>query len=410
MSKDSSNARKVVRIIHTADFHLGVTFRHIIGSQVTEKRREDFNKNIKYIVDTAIKRKVDLFLISGDVFHRSDPSPRDFVEFAKYVGKLAEAGIHVVVIAGNHDKPKIAGAQNPLQGLIEARAPFFHYIQTLPKRPVILNVKNTRIGIVPIPYIDPRLVKMMPAVGYEEFIKEKIGELKDNPVLKDTDYNILMAHLMLSGAEVTDIFPGYMEEPRVGRKCLYEDFFDYIALGHVHKPQKVSKNIYYPGSIERTSFAEEKEEKAFLYIELSPSETSIEFLPLSCRPMVSQKIIIREASNPLQVLLHSIKMSNIKPGALLKLIIEANIDSWKKIEEKWTTIEDELINNIRILGYSVVKNIYDIPIISRKLVEPQKIPLRKRVLEYIDSLLVDDKIKERAKELAERLMDEVGMP
>jgi len=410
VSKGFSNARKVIRIIHTADFHLGVTFRHIIGSQVTEKRREDFNRNIKYIVDIAIKRKVDLFLISGDVFHRSDPSPRDFVEFAKYVGKLAEAGIHVVVIAGNHDKPKIAGAQNPLQGLIEARAPFFHYIQTLPKRPVILNVKNTRIGIVPIPYIDPRLVKMMLAVGYEEFIKEKIGELKDNPVLKDTDYNILMAHLMLSGAEVTDIFPGYMEEPRVSRKCLYEDFFNYIALGHVHKPQKISKNIYYSGSIERTSFAEEKEEKAFLYIELGPNETNIEFLPLRCRPMVSQKIIVREVSNPLQVLLHSIKMSNIKPGALLKLIIEANIDSWKKIEEKWTTVEDELINNIRVLGYSVVKNIYDIPIISRKLIEPRKIPLRKRVLEYIDSLLVDDKIKERAKELAERLMDEVGMP
>lgn len=410
MNKDSSNKGKTIRIIHTADFHLGVTFRHIIGPRVTEKRREDFNRNIKYIVDTAISRKVDLLLISGDVFHRSDPSPRDFVEFAKHIGRLTEVGIHVVVIAGNHDKPKIAGAQNPLQGLVEARAPFFHFVQTLPRNPIVLNIRDTKIGLVPIPYIDPRLIKSMSSISYEEFIRRKISELKDNTILKDTDYDILMAHLILSGVEVTDIFPGYMDEPRVSKGCLYGDDFDYVALGHVHKPQKVSEKIYYSGSIERISFAEEKENKSFLYVELSPEGVNVETIPLNCRPMVSQKITIYDSSDPLQVLLQSMKNTKIKQGSLLRLIIETSTSAWREIEKKWSLIEDELLNNIKVLGYTITKKFYDISALSHKPMEPQKIPLRKRVIEYIDSLLVNDKVKKRAKELAEELMNEVGIP
>ena len=409
MTKDYSNSPKIIKIIHTADFHLGATFKQIIGPKTEEKRREDFKKNLKYIIDTAIKRNVDLFLISGDIFQRSDPSPKDFVDFARQVGRLAEAGIHTVIIAGNHDKPKIAGAQNPLQGLVEAKAPFFHYVQSLPETPLILDVKDSKIGIVPIPYIDPRIVQMLSGISYEGFIKEKIGTLKDHPEIKDADYTILMAHLILSGAKVSDDFLRYGEEPRVGRGSLYEDHFDYIALGHVHKPQKIGNKICYPGSIERLNFAEEKENKSFLYIEIKPDNISIEEIPLHCRPMITKSVSIAEEVNPIQVILSVIKSLNIEPGTILRLVLEANINTWRKIEKEWNIVEDELLNNLNLFGYSLVRKKYGIPERSLKPIEPRKIPLRTRILEYIDSLVIDERIKKRAKELAEEFMNEVEL-
>ena len=75
------------------------------------------------------------------------------------------------------------------------------------------------------------------------------------------DFKVLMAHAIMSGARVKDIPGLYLNDPKVGREDLCAREFDYVALGHIHQAQKVDRNIYYSGSVERISFAEVDENK-----------------------------------------------------------------------------------------------------------------------------------------------------
>ena len=396
-----------IKLVHTADFHLGATFRTLRGPRLEHVRREDFRRNVERVVTECLKRSVDLLLVSGDVFHYSDPSPRDFVFFARQIGRLAEAGVHVVVIAGNHDLPKVYGAQNPMQGLVEAKAPYFRYLQAVPSEPLVLDLRSTRVGIVPIPYVDPRVVKAAgDRTSYDGFLRDKIGEMRDHEVMADVDYKILMGHFTVTGALLRPIFPSMLEEPRVSRSSLGEESFDYIALGHVHTPQRIGERIYYSGSVERIDFAEEGEGKSFLYVELSPRGLEVEEVPLECRPMVTRRIKLSGSSDPYKAVLEHV--AGVPRGALLRLFVEGDPLVLKMLEEKRGVLEEELFGKLGIAGYAVKREARsgraEIPR------SPSKLQLRERVLEYIESLEVGERLRRRAKELAEELMDEVGLP
>ncbi len=407
-------AGEPLKIIHTADFHLGITARNIIGHEVEEKRRQDLRRNVSRIFDEAIRRNVDLVLICGDVFHRSDPSNRDFVFFAKEVGKVLAKGIKVVIIAGNHDKPRTIGAQNPLQALVEIGTPNFYYIQSLPKEPLIIDIKNDKkVGIIPIPYIDPRLVREISGstMGYEAFVRNKIKEVIGNSEeLMNADYRILMAHLTLTGAIVKKIWSIYITEPKVSISTLNEKFFDYIALGHVHTFQKFSNKVVYPGSIERIDFSEIDEDKGFIYAEIFENSIRIERIPLECRRMISSsKISIVNSRDPVRLILESFKLMDMPPGSIIRLEIEADAESWREFERKRRIIEDYLFGEKKILGYAIKRHLIKMMTSKVEVYPQEKISLRKSILEYINKLRIDEEIKKRALELAEKIMDEEGI-
>jgi len=259
----------VIKGIHIADLHLGTSFRYLTGQGIEELRRNDFVSNFNVAIDEALKRGVDLFIIAGDVFHRAEPTAKDFIAFTHGLGRLINNGIDVVVIAGNHDKPKSSKAKTLLEGLQALGLPKFHYIHTVSRepKPLIIEKGGVKVGIAPLPYVDPRLVKDFD-VPYQAFIRDKVGKLKDHPAISDADFKVLVAHLMIDKAKYLEIFPYFKEEPKVSLSDIHEGFFDYIALGHIHTPQKVGSRAYYSGSIERINFAEKDEDKGFIYFEL----------------------------------------------------------------------------------------------------------------------------------------------
>ena len=405
--------QKVLKIIHTADFHLGVSFRRIIGRNVNETRREDFRKNIKKIFDIAIERDVDLILISGDIFHRSDPSNRDFVFIANQIGRATEKGIYVVAIAGNHDKPKTIDSHNPLQALVEAHAPHFYYFPSTPQKPLVININKenirAQVGIVPIPFIDPRIVYQIGDENYSTFIGNLISMLLDK-LPSTIDYKILMAHLTVRGSQIRRIWSIQINEPDVARSDLKEHEFDYIALGHIHTPQEISKRIIYPGSIERIDFSEADESKSIVYVELSDSGIRIERIPLECRPMISiDTIKIEDQFNPMGVLIDNLDRINIPPGSLLRLQIETSESVWRNLEKYIDALEKYLFDGRRVLGYFIKRRMLkEAP--SEKDISSQIVSLREAVLEYIKAMKIDARVKERALELAKRIMDEVNIP
>lgn len=395
------------KLIHTADLHLGATTTlKVYGPNIDEIRRKDFHNNFAKIVDEALKENVDLFLICGDVFHKSDPSPKDFVEFSEQIGRLTEAGIKIVIIAGNHDRPRVKGGQNPIRGLVEAKHPSLYYIQSTINEPIIIEGKKASVGIVPIPYIDPRVVKYINE-DYEKILKEKINSILENPKMDNVDYKILMAHLIVLGANYKKIFYWLQDEPKINLSNLMEGKFDYIALGHIHTPQCISKKVYYSGSIEKVSFLEEDENKSFIFASFNDKGVEVELRNLECRPMKTLEFNINSNLNPTETLMEAIKKYNIENGTLLRLIVNLDRLAWHNIN--MSKIEQMLIQEIKVAGYEFDKNLIEYDKGLRSLHIEGK-PLRKQILEYIQTINIDEKIKNHAKKIAEKIMDEIGLP
>jgi len=393
------------KLIHTADLHLGATTTlKVHGPNIDEIRRKDFHNNFAKIVDEALKENVDLFLICGDVFHKSDPSPKDFVEFSEQIGRLTEAGVKIIIIAGNHDRPRVKGGQNPIRGLVEAKHPSLYYIQSTINEPIIIESKKASIGIVPIPYIDPRVVKYINE-DYDKILKEKINNILENPKMNNVDYKILMAHLIVLGAEYKNIFYWLQDEPKIKLSDLMEEKFDYIALGHVHTPQCISKKVYYSGSIEKVSFLEENENKSFILASFNDKGMEVELKSLSCRPMKTLEFTISSNLNPTETLIEAIEKSNIESGALLRIMAKLDQIAWYSIN--MNKIEQMLIQKIKVAGYEFNKNLieYDKGLRSLKI---EGKPLRNQILDFIQKMNIDERIKNRMKKLAEEIMDEVN--
>ncbi|MEM2928611.1 MAG: DNA repair exonuclease [Nitrososphaerota archaeon] len=394
------------KLIHTADLHLGATATlKINGPNIDEIRRRDFYNNFAKIVDEALKENVDLFLICGDVFHKSDPSPKDFVEFSEQIGRLTEAGIKIIIIAGNHDRPRVKGGQNPIRGLVEAKHPSLYYIQSTINEPIIIKGKKASVGIVPIPYIDPRVVKYINE-DYEKILKEKINNILENPKMNNVDYKILMAHLIVLGADYKKIFYWLKDEPEIKLSNLMEEKFDYIALGHVHTSQCISKKVYYPGSIEKVNFLEEDENKSFILARFNDREAEVELKSLLCRPMKTLDFTISSNLNPTETLIETIEKSNIENGTLLRLMVKADQTAWHNINI--SKIEQVLIQKIKVAGYEFNKKLIEYGKGLRNLHMEGK-PLRDQILEFIQTINIDEKIKNRAKKFAEEIMNEVGL-
>jgi len=381
----------VIKGIHIADLHLGTSFRYLTGQGIEELRRNDFVSNFNVAIDEALKRGVDLFIIAGDVFHRAEPTAKDFIAFTHGLGRLINNGIDVVVIAGNHDKPKSSKAKTLLEGLQALGLPKFHYIHTVSRepKPLIIEKGGVKVGIAPLPYVDPRLVKDFD-VPYQAFIRDKVGKLKDHPAISDADFKVLVAHLMIDKAKYLEIFPYFKEEPKVSLSDIHEGFFDYIALGHIHTPQKVGSRAYYSGSIERINFAEKDEDKGFIYFELGrDGGLYVEEIRLKCRPMKELSVNIEGTPNPLTALLDVIRSEVFEKGSLLKLKVIGEPEGIKTIKSSIDKVGNALMNK-GIAGFYI-----DFITLGRELTPPPppggegigKSEIKELFIEFVKSYL-----------------------
>src|SRR3989338_7544751 len=91
-----------MRFLHTSDIHIGAKFE-ILGPQFAREHREQIKSTFSAIVEMAIKKEVDLFLIAGDLFDSNNPSFSDIEFVKKELFRLSEIGTNICIIPGNHD-------------------------------------------------------------------------------------------------------------------------------------------------------------------------------------------------------------------------------------------------------------------------------------------------------------------
>jgi len=224
------------------------------------QREVDTYRAFEAFVDKALELRPDVVLHSGDLFDTVRPSNRALGFALEQLVRLSEAGIPVVLIAGNHSTPRIRETGSA-----------FRLFEHLP------NVYPVYKGAYERVTLGDLTVHAVPHTDGEAF-KENLAELSRSA---GTRYEVAMLHAGVVGFKE---FRMNEFNEQIIDSCYLRDDLDYIALGHYHQHYDVARNAAYSGSTERFSFAEAGQEKGFLLVDLDAGKRQLIALPT--RPMV----------------------------------------------------------------------------------------------------------------------------
>jgi len=266
--------------------------------------------NLWEAMDYAIKKKVDFFVIAGDIFDKVNAPEKLKSLFVKTIKPLVEAKIKVFIIIGNHDTD---GKAYNLSGESE----------------LLEIMKGDNIIIVDKPWEYKRenfKILMLPWDPSPNSIEKTI---------KDYKGYIVFGHLAVSGAKLGahEFVEDDVIDPLVfkNQKRVY--------LGHYHKHQKVGSNIYYTGSIAKKDMGERMETKGFMYSYLKDNGEIIdEFIPVNDRPFLQWEI--REGG--IDIFDRIEKEGDLK-GAIIKVIFIGS-NAWYHSYDK-KRITDSMVEN-----------------------------------------------------------------
>lgn len=270
-----------MKILHTADLH--------IGKKIFELSLiEDQKYILQQIHDIACREQVDAVVIAGDVYDRAVPSTEAVGLLDSFLTGLIEKGIQVIMISGNHDSPErvaFAGRILEKQGLHIAGS----YEEVL--RTVVLEDEHGPVTFVCMPFVKPAVTG---SASSAQTVEHMLSGLP--MTLSLNQRYVLITHFFVTGENgempelsdsETDVNVGGLDS--VPSSLLQN--FTYVALGHIHKPQRVGKgNIYYSGSPLKYSFSEARGEKSVNLVRLgAPGEVEVRRYPL--RPLHEMRCI-----------------------------------------------------------------------------------------------------------------------
>lgn len=276
-----------MRIFHMADLHIG---KILNGFSMIEDQKIVLEQTKNYIK----KYKPDVLVLAGDIYDRSIPSSNAIDVFNEFVSDvLMKLKTPIIAISGNHD-----GAN-----LIEYGNKIFEnlgfYIEGKLKneiKKVVLQDEYGNVNFYMIPFSDYQVVRELykneSIKSLDDAMECLLNSIKD---FNDNERNILVTHSYVSSSSTIETTES--EKPLVlggkeyVRSSLF-DKFDYVALGHLHKHQKVGKeNIRYSGSMLKYSFSEENDEKGILMVDIGKKgEINYELLSLnSGKNMITKK-------------------------------------------------------------------------------------------------------------------------
>ena len=281
--------------LHTSDWHLG---RALYG----RNRYDEFEAFLDWLYGILISRRVDLLVVAGDVFDTSTPSTRAQELYYRFLHRIAGSSCrHVVITGGNHDSPSFLNAPKAL-----LRSLNVHVTGSFSGRPedevVVLRAAdgNPEAVVCMVPYLRDRDIRSVEAgeclddktrklfEGIEAHYREVCRlaeEIRSN--LTSFVPLVVTGHLFAAGGRsiegdgVREIYVGSLA--RVALQAFPESI-DYLALGHLHLPQKVGgmEHIRYSGSPLPMGFGEALQEKKVVILSWSGQDRNLEEVRVPC--------------------------------------------------------------------------------------------------------------------------------
>lgn len=248
----------MIRILFIADSHLG--FDLPLRPRIPKQRRgEDFFENYKRALKPAFQKKVDVVVHGGDLLFRSRVPARLVDRAVQPLRELGDLGVDVFLVPGNHERSRIP------YGILclHPRIHIFSHPRTF-----VFRKNGTRIGFVGFPFqrgdIRRSFHRVLTATHWQEAERE-------------CQAFFLCVHQCFEGATVGPSNYTFKDSEDVIRHEDIPENFSAVFTGHIHRFQILTKNlqgqplkvaVFYPGSLERTSFAEKNERKGFLILRM----------------------------------------------------------------------------------------------------------------------------------------------
>lgn len=340
-----------MKVLHVSDLHIG---KRVNGISMLDDQRYI----LRQILDIAEKRQVSVLLIAGDVYDKASPSAEAVTVFDAFLTDAVAAGLRVLAIPGNHDSAeRIAYAQ----GLLEKQGVCLPPVYAGEVERVELEDEHGPVEFWLLPFLKPGDVRRFfpdEEIGddYSAALRAVLGAC----AIDQGKRNIVLSHQLVTAYGTApdraddEIKLGGMDNVDVS---VY-DAFDYVALGHVHRPQRVGRDtVRYSGSPLKYSFSEARYGKSVALIELGekkPSDdvgecVSFELIPLvplhdvrEVRGRLADVLAMRTAHDASQDYLH-ITLSDEHP----------QLDAMAKIHE--------VFPNAMMLDYDNVTVLIDRP-------------------------------------------------
>lgn len=267
-----------MRILHTSDWHLG---QHFMG----KTRQAEHRAWSDWLVQTVIEQQADALIIAGDIFDTGTPPSYAREQYNRFVVQMQDTGCQLVILAGNHDSVAMLNESKGLLAQLNANV-ISSVAENLDNQLLLLKQRNGEVGAIvcAIPFIRPRDIQRSQA---EQSAEDKQNDLQQAiaehyaqlfakaEALRDelgvTVPIIGTGHLTTVGVSLTES----VREIYVGSLTAFPTdafpAFDYLALGHIHRPQKVGgfEHIRYSGSPIALSFDESRQQKELLIVDLN---------------------------------------------------------------------------------------------------------------------------------------------
>ena len=265
-----------MRIIHTSDWHLGQYF-------FTKTRAQEHQQFLDWLLAQIREQQVDAVIVAGDIFDTGSPPSYARELYNRFVVAIRDTQCQLIILGGNHDSVATLNESKSLLACLNTSVIANVHTET-PQAPIILYQKNHTPGalLCAIPYLRPRDMinskSGQSGADKQGALKEAIADYYQRQyqaaldLRKQLNVNIPIiatGHLTTIGASVSDsvreIYIGTLE---AFNATLFPPF-DYIALGHIHRPQRVNKSghIRYSGSPIPLSFDESAQQKSVCLID-----------------------------------------------------------------------------------------------------------------------------------------------
>ena len=334
-------------ILHFADAHIDMANYGRHDSQTgLPIRVVDYLKSLDTIVDTAINEKVDLVIFAGDAYKDRSPAPTFQREWGRRVMRLSHASIPTLLLIGNHDLSPALGRAHALESFDTLEVPHVRVLD----RPTFLgpgDLFDLPLQVLALPWISRAgylAQRDAPGSDLNQIYEELEGLLTElvQGWLEQADPTlptVLTAHASVAGASYGGertvmlgsdlVLPGSLvKDPRL----------DYVALGHIHKPQDLNQGnhppVIYPGSIERVDWGECNDDKFFVIAHVQRGQTQVEWRKLTgIRPFIDHHLSLVSQENVSEALRAALPPPKDLEGAIVRLILEYPRDWESLIDE-----------------------------------------------------------------------------
>ncbi len=300
----------MARVVALGDAHLGRQYYSRTTAEGANQREADFECSFEAAVDLALSLEPDVVLFLGDVFDHPRPGYRAYRVAQRALSRIRAAGLPLVGISGNHDTPRLAGTGSPYAPLADTFPEFHLAFQGVYRA---FDLPGLRVHAVP---------QMLT-------VEESLAALDDAAGNRSVDrVNLLITH-----PRVPQVEPRHRDinEIEVDAEALRSDL---VLLGHYHVHTRVRENVWYAGSTDTFSFADDPHRpKGVVRLDTDTGICTHHPLPAQ-RPLVSPDPVAAAGLSPAELEAEVIsRAAQVPEGAVARLFVDgADPQAWRLLD------------------------------------------------------------------------------